>query len=202
MKSPDGEAYFPPGKESYYTKYFHAADLPSMQLKREEDGHVRFRLAILPSFTKPLFFTYSRGVDGAVIEVKRLEMNLVNNSPEHGEVELTARVRVGDWIARSLEEQVLSPEIRTPLGNLTQDQKDWIKSLDGYTWILEVSTDTSYTMEDIWSPESIGHIEPVIRKQQNIPELDLTSFIDFGDSLFRITDLKSSEMSPMELFEE
>ncbi len=42
MKSPAGEAYFPKGKESYYTRYYRAANLPSMQFKREEKGRVRF----------------------------------------------------------------------------------------------------------------------------------------------------------------
>jgi len=136
-----------------------------------------------------------------VIELTRLEMILVNEHPQLGEVELTARVLVGDCIARVLEEQVLSPEIRTPLGDLSGDQRDRIKGLDGNTWILEVSTDTDYTTEDILSPWSVEHIQPKLPRERNIPELPLTSFIDFGDSLFTITDLKSSEMSLGKLFE-
>ena len=89
--SPDGVAYFPKGKESYYTTYFRAADLPSMQFKREEKGRLRFRLTILPAFSKPLFLTYSRGNKGARIQIKRLNLRGTGNDTEPGEVELQAR---------------------------------------------------------------------------------------------------------------
>lgn len=191
LKSPDGEAYFPAGRESYYTKYYRAAKLPSLLTKREEKGKVRFRLAILPSFTKPIFLTYSRSAEEAVIEVTRLDL-LVNqaNQLEPGKVELSGKVSVGKRIARNLEADVIQPEIRNPLSHLTEEQKCLYGGLDGCTWILEVSTDKDYTMEDIWSPGAEQLLPQKVLDEYKLPKVDTQWFQKFGESLLEITDMK------------
>lgn len=191
LKSPEGEAYFPPGRESYYTEYYRAAKLPSLLAKREEKGKVRFRLAILPSFTKPIFLTYSRSAEGAVIEVTRLDL-LVNqaNQLEPGKVELSGKVSVGKRIARNLEADVIHPEIRTPFSHLTEEQRDMYGGFDGCVWILEVSTDTDYTMEDIWSPGAEKSLPQKVLDEYNLPKVDTQWFQKFGESLLEITDMK------------
>jgi hypothetical protein len=201
VKSPDGEAYFPPGKESYYTQYYQAAKLPSMQFKREEKGKVRFRLAILPSFTKPLFLTYSRGANGAVIEITRLNLRSANNSLEPGDVELSGKVAVGSRIARRLEADAIDPSVRKPLGSLTDEQRQIYQGMDGCTWILEVATETDYTMEDVWSPESIGNMDPKILEKFKVPKVDTKWFIDFCDTLLKISDMKVPDCSITELLD-
>lgn len=201
VKSPDGEAYFPPGKESYYTRYYQAAKLPSMQFKREEKGKVRFRLAILPSFTKPLFLTYSRGADGAVIEITRLNLRSANNRLEPGDVELSGKVAVGSRIARRLEADAIDPSVRKPLGILTDEQRQMYQGLDGCTWILEVATETDYTMEDVWSPESIGNMDRKILEKFKLPKVETKWFIEFCDSLMKISDMKLTEQSISELLD-
>lgn len=199
VKSPDGEAYFPPGKASYYTQYYKAAQLPSLQFKREEKGKVRFRLAILPTFTKPLFLTYSRGKEGASIEIKRIQLRLdkLGQAPslEPGDVELAGKVIVGDRIAHNLESEAVNPEVRNPLNDLTEEQRAMYGGLDGCTWILEVSTETDYTMEDIWSPETISNIDPKILKKFDLPKVDTQWFVKFCDSLLEISDMKVSGYS-------
>ena len=194
VKSPDGEAYFPPGRESYYTKYYRAAKLPSLLSKREEKGKVRFRLAILPSFTKPIFLTYSRNAEGGEIEITRLDL-LRNEGDElePGKVELTGKVSVGKRIARNLEADAIDPDIRTPLSHLTKEQRDLYKGCDGCTWILEVSTDTDYTMEDVWSPGMEKLLPPEYLKEHNLPKVDTQWFQEFGEKLLKITDMKESE---------
>jgi hypothetical protein len=195
VKSPDGEAYFPPGKESYYTRYYQAAKLPSMQFKREEKGKVSFRLAILPSFTKPLFLTYSRGKEGASIEIKRIELRRVKDSLEPGDLELAGKVVVGERIAKNLEAEVIEPSVRKPLGSLTDQQRQVYQGMDGCTWILEVSTETDYTMEDVWSPESIGNMDPKDLEELKLPKVDTKWFIEFCDSLLKLSDMKLPEQS-------
>lgn len=194
LKSPEGEAYFPAGRESYYTEYYRAAKLPSLLTKREEKGKVRFRLAILPSFTKPIFLTYSRSAEGGEIEITRLD--LLRNAAdelEPGKVELSGKVSVGKRIARNLEADAIDPDIRTPLSHLTKEQRDLYKGFDGCTWILEVSTDTDYTMEDIWSPGMEATIPPEYLKEHNLPKVDTKWLQKFGESLLEITDMKESE---------
>lgn len=181
---------FRPAGESYYTKYYRAAKLPSLLSKREEKGKVRFRLAILPSFTKPIFLTYSRGPKGGEIEITRL--GLLRNQAdelEPGEVELTGRMWVGKRMTRILENDVIQPEIRKPYAHLTQEQRDLYGGLDGCTWILEVSTDTDYTMEDIWCPGEEAGIDPETLKEYNLPKVDTQWFRKFGETLLEITDM-------------
>lgn len=201
MKSPDGEAYFPPGKECYYTRYYRAANLPSMQFKREEKGKVRFRLSILPSFAKPLFLTYSRGKDGASIEIKRIQLRRTTYGWEPDEVELAGKVLIGNRIANRLEADVIEPEIRKPLSHLTKEQRGLYGGGDGCTWILEVSTDKDYTMEDIWSPESISDIDPELLEKFKLPKVETKWFIEFCDALLKYTDMKLPESRSIDLLD-
>ena len=73
---------------------------------------------------------------------------------------------------------------------------------DGCTWILEVSTDTDYTMEDIWSPESMGNIDPETLKRFNLPKVDTKWFIEFCDTLLKTADMKVPEYRISELHED
>ncbi len=192
VAAPDGKAYFPKDKEGYYTKYYRAAKLPSMQFKREEKGKVRFRLAILPSFGKPLFLTYMRNADEVAIEIKRLRMSVAKGELEPVDIELSGMVVVGGLIARNLEQSVLEPSVRRPFGEITEIQRQAYQGLDGCIWILEVSTDSDYTMEEIWSPETIASIEPEIREKFNLPKVDMIEFIRFRDYLLEISDMQAS----------
>lgn len=200
--SPDGEAYFPKGREAYYTEYFRAAKLPSLQFKREEKDEIRFRLAILPSFSKPLFLTYSRSDKGATIEIRRLSLRIVDSSTEPDALEFTGEVVVGKRIARMLEDHVMEPKIRQPLGDLNELQRQAYEGYDGVTYILEVSTDADYTMEDLWSPETIIAIETEVRKEYNLPRIDVKPFIEFRDYLLNITDMQIPSYPPTELLDD
>ncbi len=193
VKSPDGDDYFPKGKERYYTKYYRAANLPSMLTKREPKGHVRFRLAIIPSFTKPLFLTYSRDDEGAAIAVTRLSLRSVNSRLQLGPIELSGKVAIGDLIAKQLEADALDPNIRLPLRQYTEDQRQLLQPLDGCTWILEVSTDKDYTMADVSSPQWMGNVDPKLREEHNLPKVDTRYFIEFCERLLNITDLRAPE---------
>jgi len=201
QKSPDGEDYFPKGKASYYTEYYRAANLPSMLTKREPKGQVTFRLAILPSFTKPLFFTYSRTAAGATVEITRLSLRRVDNSLEPNTVELTGKVVIGDRIAQQLEAAAIDPYIRLPLRKYTDNQIQLLQALDGCTWILEVSTDKNYTMADVANPEWMGNIDPKMREELNIPKVDTTAFIYFCNYLLKITDMQLPTYPPIDLLD-
>ncbi len=193
FKSPDGESYFPTGKESYYTKYYRAANLPSLLTKRAPKGHVTFRLGILPSFTKPLFLTYARTADGPAIEVTRLSLRSVENRLELGPIELTGKVVVGDRLAKRLEADAIDPNTRLPLRQYTEEQRQLLQPLDGCTWILEVCTDSDYTMEDVSSPGWMGNVDPEVIEKNNLPKVDTRFFIEFCDRLLDVTDLKAPE---------
>ena len=193
VTSPEGESYFPEGNESYYTRYYRAARLPSMLGKREPKGQVRFRLAILPSFTKPLFLSYTRGSNGAFVEITRLGLQMENSRLELDGIELTGRVAISPRMATALESDAIDPRVRSPLLALTTDQKMLVEPLDGCTWILEVSTSEGYTMEAVNSPEWLGNLDPEIIRKHKLPKVDVKHFIEFCDTILKLTDMKLPE---------
>lgn len=194
VKSPDGKAYFPKGKESDYTRYYRAAELPSLLNQRAHEDRIVFRLAMIPSFTKPLFLTYYSDSEGAHIEVKRLSLRKnATNSPEPGKVELSGKITIGKNDAKRLEQELRFDVVRQPLKKLTNDQRLAYQGLDGCTWILEVATDKDYTMEDIWSPKLIGNIDPKILAENNLPKVNTKRFIEFYTMVLEMTDMKPSD---------
>lgn len=199
-KSPNHQAYFPEDAGISDT-YYRAALLPSLFHKREDKGHLRFRLAMFPSFSKPLFLTYSRGAEGASIEITRLQLRWVNDVLEPAGVELNGNVEVGNRIAELLEEKVVTSRIRTPLSYLTKEQKQMVQGLDGTTLIIEVSTEKDYTVNEIWTPEAIiseAKLLEVLRQQQVDVESmvdDLKKFIAFREYLLDIVGIKEPRYS-------
>ena len=139
------------------------------------------------------FFTYFKDSKGVFIEVKRLSLKRINNSIEPDDVELSAKIKIGKIDAERFEHQVLLPEVRQALRNLTEDQRLMYQGLDGTTWILEVSTATGYTMEDIWSPSMFSRIDDKTLKKHNLPRVDAKAFIKFCNLILDKTDMKLAE---------
>ncbi|BDS07388.1 hypothetical protein NT6N_24280 [Oceaniferula spumae] len=209
--SPNGKSYFPVGKESYYTRYYRDALLPSMLHKREERGSVRFRVAIFTSFSKPIFLTYSRGGGGASIEITRLQLHWVRKKAgfdktlEPAGIELSGKVELGNRISEMLEEEVMKPRIRTPLSYLTKEQRRMTQGLDGARYVIEVSTDKDYTVESVWSPlHLINEMQTLkVLKQQGVDVEsmvdELKKFIAFRDHLLDVVGIKEPKYSISEL---
>ena len=123
----------------------------------------------------------------------RLSLRRGDNSLEPDVVELSGKVAIGHRVADRLEAEVLSPSVRLPLKDLTEEHRLLYEGLDGCTWILEVSTDTEYTMEDVWNPSTIGNMDPETLKEFDLPKVDTSAFIEFCTSILNITDMKVPE---------
>ncbi|MDB9741240.1 hypothetical protein OAB00_00140 [Akkermansiaceae bacterium] len=195
VKSPEGKSYFPDGRESFYTKYYRAAMLPSLRFSKEAKGYIKFRLGVIPSFTKPMFFTYYRNNEGAFIEVKRLSLKTSKYSLAPNIVELEAKIRINKNIADNFEKNVVRDEIRQPLGSLTKRDRDMYAGVDGTTWILEVSTPSSYTMEDVANPVHYFQmaIDDKKRKELDLPKVNISLFVEFCDKLLEVSDMTYSQ---------
>lgn len=169
---------------------------------------MRFRLAIIPSFSKPLFLTYSRRADGASIEITRLQLRWDNDVLHPVGVELSGKVDVGNHIAELLEDEVLRPRIRTPLSYLSKEQRQMIQGLDGTTYVIEVSTETDYTVQCVWTPEAII-TEKALLKVLSQQKVDVKSMVDdlkkliaFRDHLLDVVGIKEPRYSISELLED
>lgn len=205
---PAGKPYFPEGRESFYTEYYKAANLPSLQSLHVEKGEVRFRVAFLPSFSKPLFLSYAREKDKGVISVARLSGRLVLGDPP-GTIELQGAVGMKPEVAERFEKLAAWPEVRDPLKALDARLLPFFQALDGAQWILEVVTSEGYTMVDIQSPDSFeynenevrGYYEKEIRKdpqkyklpesfkKYDLPDLDVKVFATFCEDLLKAADI-------------
>jgi hypothetical protein len=209
VTDPAGKPYFPKGRESFYTAYYRAANLPSLQSLRVDKGEVRFRAAFLPSSSKPLFLSYARAKGDGVISVARLSGRL-SGSAQPGTVELQGAVRMKPEVAEAFEKLAAWPEVREPLKALDDRLLPLYKCLDGEQWILEVVTSEGYTMVDIQSPAYFEYHENEIRsyyekeirkdpqkyklpdsfKKYDLPDLDVSVFATFCEDL-----LKAAEMT-------
>ncbi len=204
----EGKSYFPKGRESYYTAYYRAANLPSLQSLRLNKGEVRFRVAFLPSFSNPLFLSYSRDKTGGLISVARLSGRCVLED-QPGTVELQGAVRIKPENADAFEKIAVLPEVRDPLKALDPRLLPLFNGLDGQRWILEVLTSEGYTMVDIQSPESFKYIEGEVRKhfeneirkdpqryelpesfkKYGLPDLDVSVFATFCSDVLKAADV-------------
>lgn len=208
VSDPAGKPYFPKGRESFYTEYYRAANLPSLQSLQVEKGEVRFRVAFLPSFSKPLFLSYAREKDKGVISVARLSGRLVLGDPP-GTIELQGNVGMKPEVAERFQKLAVWPEVRDPLKGLDARLLPLFQALDGAQWILEVVTSEGYTMVDIQSPHSFeynekevrGYYEKKIRKdpqkyklpdsfkKYDLPDLDVKVFTNFCEDLLKAADI-------------
>lgn len=205
LTDPAGKPYFPEGRESYYTKYYRAANLPSLQSLRLDKGEVRFRVAFLPSFSKPLFLSYARENEKGVISVARLSGRMA----QPGTVELQGAVTLNSKASEGLEKTAAWPEVRNPLIALDDRLRPLYAHLDGQQWILEVVTNEGYTMVDIQSPSAFEHHENEVRahyektvrknpneyslpdsfKDYNLPDLDVSAFETFCEDVLRLAEV-------------
>jgi hypothetical protein len=208
VTDPAGKPYFPKGRESYYTKYYRAANLPSLQSLRVDKGEVKFRVAFLPSFSKPLFLSYARKKDKGVIAVARLSGRMLAGA-HPGTVELQGAIPMNAEASEEFEKLATWPEVRDPLKGVDDRLLSLFQALDGEQWILEVVSSEGYTMVDIQSPESFEFIEnearsayeeirkdpqeyklPESLKIYDLPDLDVSIFATFCKDL-----LKAAEMT-------
>lgn len=209
VNDPAGNPYFPKGRDSYYTKLYRAANLPSMQSMRVNKGEVRFRLAFLPSFSRPLFLSYARDKDKGIISVARLSGRLVLGH-EPGTIEMQGAVQIKPEDAVGFEKRAAWPEVSEPLKALDKRLLPLFQVLDGQQWILEVVTSDGYTMAEIQNPQEFKYIENEFRshfekdiskdpekhglpesfKEYKFPDLDVSEFTEFCEQLLLAVDME------------
>lgn len=212
VNDPDGKPYFPKGKESYYTKIYLAAGLPSLQSLRLGKNETKFRVAFLPSHARPLFLSYSRDKDGGVISITRLAEDFGKREMADP-VELRGGVRLKPEAAAAFERIAALPDVRNPFRTLAEELIPLYDGLDGQTWILEVATHESYTMTAIWNPASFENFEADFRKgfekdvranpaafnlperfkDYQLPDLDMTLFVDLCEDMLKFSGVQLVE---------
>jgi hypothetical protein len=205
VADPEGTPYFPKGRESYYTPYYRAAGLPSFQSTKVAKNGVTFRAAVFPSFSKPLFLTYSRTEAGATIAVARLSGRCVL-AEKPGRVELSGKVAMSDEAADRFEKLAKWDVVRNPFKEVDDRLLSLYEGLDGVRWVLEVVDAKGYTMVDVWSPDSFEYTEKLAResydkeirkapskyglpdkfKEIDLPDLDVSVLTSFLEDLLKI----------------
>ena len=199
LADPKGQPYFPKGKERYYTKIYRAAELPSMLEKREPKGQVSFRLGFIPSSTKPIFFTYFNEGGKPFIEVRRISIHSTEEGQTYGPLELSGKVPISKHRSKGLESKARKKSIRMPYREFTHEDVKKLHGIDGYTWILEVTTDQDYTMAEVPN-DGFTRLSDHKQKDLGLPAVNLDDFFVFRKFILEMTDMKLPEQAAPELY--
>ncbi|MAS91605.1 MAG: hypothetical protein CMO55_00290 [Verrucomicrobiales bacterium] len=193
VPDPDGNAYFPKGRESYYTERLRAMNEPSLfAMEGKKDAPVQYRFLYLPTFSKPIAFRTVIKDKEPFIHVVRLD-GMGGYDP--GEIEIEAEIEIAKLEYRALK-QILDRALEEPISEM---QAAALAGLDGTTWILESIVNGEYQMQDLWSPDSylemeIDHEE--FEKRSGVKFPNLRPFVEGCSYFLELTDMKFPNRDP------
>ena len=145
--APDGKAYFPEGKESYYTFYLAAMKEPSLQAAEARADDFHFRFTRLRSFDDPVsvrvwshqgkihcHYIALGGKTQGTPGTPKDEQTFVLNQEQLQTMQALASVQ----------------EFWTPLN----EQEEMMHGTDGAMWIFEWKDALGYRLSQIWTPSA------------------------------------------------
>jgi hypothetical protein len=145
--APDGKAYFPKGKESYYTYYLAAMKEPSLQAAEAKADDFHFRFTWLRSFHDPV----SIRVWSHQSQIQCHYIALGGKSQDSpGTPKDEETLAVSEEQLQTLQALASAPDFWTPLNK----QEDMLNEggIDGARWVFEWKDAQGYRLQNIWSP--------------------------------------------------
>jgi hypothetical protein len=149
VPAPDGRAYFPKGREHFYTKYLSAMKEPALQPKENETDGWTLRFTWLRSFHEPIAVRVWKEGDAIQMRAVRLDGE---GGYDPGKIDkvITRKLTADEW--KKLEPLTKSKELWKPL---TNEEKALMAGTDGAQWIFERHTGNTYTLSDYHSPDDM-----------------------------------------------
>jgi hypothetical protein len=145
--APDGRAYFPKGKASYYTLYLAAMKEPSIQEAEVKGEDFHFRFTWLRSFQDPVsvrLWSQQGKVQCHYVALAGKSQN----SPRTPKDEQT--LVLNQEQVRAMEALASAKEFWAPLNK----QEEQMLGFDGAEWIFEWKDALGYRLSDIWTPSA------------------------------------------------
>lgn len=183
IPDPKGNAYFPKGRESYYTKYLAAMSEPSVKTSLPNGVQKVFRLTYLRSFHDPLVVRLTMRDGIFEMRAVRLErdrewrpVKIIHDETKKLNQEDSAA------LAQMLEKEDLWKEF-TDGETLVMEMIN-----DGSTWIFEMHNANGYKMVEVRSPQ---HLADIAKDGEIEMERDFSQYFHVGARL-----LKLGEISP------
>jgi len=185
-----GRAYFPKGRESFYTRYLRAMGEPSLMVPTKTQDSFTLRFTWLRSFHDPIAIRIWRDGDEYRIRVVRLAKQQ-DYSPGPITKDQTRSLRKSEL--SQIQDFLNISKFWQPLNDTESPLMD---GCDGAEWIFEQTEKVKYQMVDIWSPM---YFEPKTRTRADLEKtrIDLTKVRDFtGYSRLGLYLLKITKVLP------
>lgn len=193
VPDPEGNAYFPEGREHWYTDHLRAMKEPSLfALEGKKNAPVQYRFLYLPTFSKPIVFRTIISKREPSIRIVRLN-GMGGYDP--GKIELEAEIEISKLEYMALKE-ALDRALEEPVSEL---QKAALAGLDGSQWILESLVNGEYKMQDLWSPDYYLEIDvdhERFEKNFGVKFPDLHSFVRGCNYFLELTDMRFPDRDP------
>ncbi len=178
---PNGKAYFPKGRESYYTKYLAAMIEPSVVAPLTNGVQKVFRLTYLRSFHDPLVVRLTMR-DG-IFEMRAVQLE-----------------RDREWRPVKIihdETKKLNQEDSAALAQMLEKEDFWKEFTDGETlvmemirdgstWIFEMHDANGYKMVEVRSPQ---HLADIAKDGEIEVERDFSQYFHVGARLLKLGDI-------------
>jgi hypothetical protein len=146
-QAPDGRAYFPKGKESYYTFYLAAMKEPSLQVAEAGAEDFHFRFTWLRSFHDPVsvrVWSHQGKVQCHYVALGGKSQGSPG-TPKDGQTFVLNQEQ-----AQAMETLASVQEFWTPLN----EQEEMMGGTDGAMWIFEWKDALGYRLSKIWTPSA------------------------------------------------
>ena len=183
-----GHAYFPKGRESYYTRYLAAMKEPSLMRNPKSADAFALRFTWLRSFHDPIAVRIWR--DGAQYQIRAVRLARQQDYRPGAASKDTTRALTKEVLSE-IQRLNKDRELWKPLNE--QEELAMSGGLDGSRWIFERLNGQDYSMIDLWSPKDSGPKEYKKAGVDVSKVRDFKEFVRVGLYLLRITKLTPKE---------
>ncbi|XHR28657.1 MAG: hypothetical protein ACFUZC_22410 [Chthoniobacteraceae bacterium] len=186
---PAGHAYFPKGRESFYTAYLKAMGEPSLMMPTKPQNDFALRFTWLRSFHDPIVIRIWQQGDHYQIRAVQLEKQK-DDSP--GPISKDQTRQLTKREVSQIKHFLRTKEFWKPLNEVEATLMSG--GCDGSKWIFEQADKQKFQMIDLWSPTDFSPEKPWLldlkKSGLNLAELrDFTGYSQLGLYLLKITNL-------------
>lgn len=187
-KDPFDAAYFPPGRESFYTKYLAAMKEPSLFKRAKARPDFELRFTWLRTFHDPLAIRIWRIDDTYMIRTIRLARQ---NDYSPGPATLDKTRTLTPTESQALKTLIDIPSMLQPMSD--QEQLATTVGADGAMWIFETWAEEKYQMIEFWCPKDYGPKEHRAMGLDTSKMRDTTGILRLASSLLKISGITIPE---------
>jgi hypothetical protein len=145
---PNGHAYFPRGREGWYTKPLSVMKEISLQPKEKETNGWSFRFTWLRTFHHPIAVRLWK--QGDEIQMRAVRLNGMSGyDPGKIDKEITHKITAEQW--KQVQPLIEDKDLWKPL----TDEEEMCVGTDGSRWLFERCAGQTWTMSNFYCPKDL-----------------------------------------------